>query len=94
MNDETSGCALFVIIGVVGMSFFTSLCGDGGSSTTSWGDIDKRQKAEQHVKSKLNYPSSYKLQGYKVDGDNVILEYKAKNALGQEKTIRETVYGN
>lgn len=92
MSDETTGCAFFVIIGIVGMVFIAPLCSDGTSTTSSSGELSKKRKAEKIIKSQLNYPSSYSLQGWTVDGNRVILEYKAKNAFGMEQTRRDVVY--
>ena len=81
------GVVCFVIITFI-LVFF-----DTGSSSSSGGtsEYSKRDKAERILKSQLNYPNSYKLWGWKVNGNAVTLEFKAKNALGMEKTEIRTI---
>tara|TARA_R110001632_G_scaffold6539_5_gene26734 strand:- start:3360 stop:3632 length:273 start_codon:yes stop_codon:yes gene_type:complete len=67
-------------------------CSSSGGSSTSSSEGSKKRQAEEIVKSQLNYPSSYSLQGWTVKGNTVTLEYKAKNALGMEKTQRSTIH--
>ena len=84
------------IVVVIGLLWLLSVMPDcsGGNSRTSISSSEssKKRQAERVVKSQLNYPSSYSLQGWAVDGNMVTLEYKAKNAFGMEKTQRQTIY--
>ena len=78
--------ALFFIIVII------PYCSSIGGSSTSSSEGSKKRQAEDIVKSQLNYPSSYSLQGWAVKGNTVTLEYKAKNAFGVEGTQRSTIY--
>ena len=78
---------IFIACGILSC-FFPN---ERGSSTSN-SELSKKRQAEKIVKSQLNYPSSYSLQGWAVDGNMVTLEYKAKNGFGMEKTERSTIY--
>jgi hypothetical protein len=83
------------MIAVIALLFIIGMipdCSSSGGSSTSSSESSKKRQAEKIVKSQLNYPSSYSLQGWAVDGNMVTLEYKAKNAFGMEKTQRSTIY--
>ena len=93
MNDkkmvDLAPWLVSALIAMAIISFFAQ--GEGGGSG-SGSESSKKRQAEKIVKSQLNYPSSYSLQGWAVDGNMVTLEYKAKNAFGMEKTQRTTIY--
>ena len=83
------------MIAVIALFFIIAMipdCSSSGGSSTSNSERSKKRQAEKIVKSQLNYPSSYSLQGWAVDGNTVTLEYKAKNAFGMEKTQRSTIH--
>lgn len=93
MDEETGTGCIVVFLVVFALAFFVDMC-DGNSSSsasTSTSEYSKRDKAERILKSQLNYPDSYKLWGWKVNGNAVTLEFKAKNAFGMEKTEIRTI---
>lgn len=92
MSDESKGCFIVVLVLMFIIVPLMNMCDGGSSSSTSNSERSKKRQAEKIVKSQLNYPSSYSLQGWSVDGNTVTLEYKAKNAFGMEKTQRSTIY--
>ena len=76
-----------IVVPFIAMFFDTgSGSGSGGTSERA-----KLRQAEKIMKSQLNYPSSYSLQGWGVNGNRVTLEFKAKNAFGMEKTEIRTI---
>jgi len=84
--------AVMALLFIIAMIPDCSSSGGSSTSSTSSSESSKKRQAEKIVKSQLNYPSSYSLQGWAVDGNMVTLEYKAKNAFGMEKTQRSTIY--
>lgn len=89
LKEKIIGWSIFGFIALTFILVF-AVPSEGGSGGSS--ELSKKRQAEKIIKSQLNYPSSYSLQGWAVDGNRVILEYKAKNAFGMEKTRRDVVY--
>jgi len=91
MKEIIITCFCLVVMSAMIPDCSSSGSSSSGSSSTSYSELSKREKAENIIKSQLNYPSSYSLQGWAVDGNVVTLEYKAKNSFGMEKTQRQTI---
>lgn len=91
MSDESKGCFIVVLVLMFIIAPLMNMCDGGSSSSTSNSERSKLRKAEKIMKANLNYPNTYKLMGWGVNGNRVTLEFKAKNAFGMEKTERRTI---
>ena len=88
-NNKVNNLIIRCVIVMCLLCLISFVVNESGSGSSS--EYSKRKTAERYVKSQLNYPSSYSLQGWAVNGNQVTLEYKAKNAFGMEKTQRTTI---
>mgnify|MGYP006865094141 CR=1 FL=1 len=74
------------IVGMLALMSDNSTSGNSTSNKPSLSDLEMAQSADRIIKSQLNYPDSYKRWRWQVQGDFVVVEFKAKNAFGMEKT--------
>ncbi len=86
------GCnSVLVAASLLFFCVLVPMCGGDKKGRPGKTELGKKRTAERILKESLNYPDSYSLQGWKVEGDKVTLEYKAKNAFGMERTERTVI---